>query len=244
MTSGSGGAPKGVLHAQRAAWARRMMWEGWYGLGPDDRMLHAGAFNWTYTLGAGLIDPLAAGATALIYTGPADRHVWPALAAAHGATIFAAAPGVYRQMHDAPGLGDRLRQRAPRPQRRRGAARGGAGGVERGHRPGDPRGARHVRDLDLRLGLAVAAGAAGHRGLSAAGAAGGDPARGGGASRSRAASDGLLAVSRRDPGPDARLLAAAGGDRGRLPRGVVRHRRPGADGRGRRRSPISAAPTT
>lgn len=106
MTSGSGGAPKGVLHAQRAAWARRMMWEGWYGLGPDDRVLHAGAFNWTYTLGAGLIDPLAAGATALIYTGPPDRYVWPALAAAHGATIFAAVPGVYRQMLDAPGLGD------------------------------------------------------------------------------------------------------------------------------------------
>ena len=104
MTSGSGGTPKGVLHAQRAAWARRMMWEGWYGLGPDDRMLHAGAFNWTYTLGTGLTDPLAAGATALIYTGPPDRHVWPALAAAHGATLFAAAPGVYRQMLDAPGL--------------------------------------------------------------------------------------------------------------------------------------------
>lgn len=104
MTSGSVGRPKGVLHAQRAAWARRMMWEGWYGLGPDDRMLHAGAFNWTYTLGAGLIDPLAAGATALVYTGAPDRHVWPALAAAHGATIFAAAPGVYRQMLDSPGL--------------------------------------------------------------------------------------------------------------------------------------------
>ncbi len=104
MTSGSGGRPKGVLHAHRAAWARRMMWEGWYGLSADDRVLHAGAFNWTYTLGAGLTDPLAAGATALVYTGPADRHVWPALAAAHGATIFAAVPGVYRQMLDAPGL--------------------------------------------------------------------------------------------------------------------------------------------
>jgi acyl-coenzyme A synthetase/AMP-(fatty) acid ligase len=97
-TSGTGGRPKGVVHAQRAAWARRMMWAGWYGLRADDRMLHAGAFNWTYTLGAGLTDPWAIGATALIYTGPADRGVWPALAAAHRATIFAATPGVYRQM--------------------------------------------------------------------------------------------------------------------------------------------------
>ena len=103
-TSGTSGRPKGVLHAQRAAWARRMMWDGWYGLTPDDRVLHAGAFNWTYTLGAGLTDPWAIGATALIYTGPRDRAVWPRLAAAHGATIFAAAPGVYRQMLDAPGL--------------------------------------------------------------------------------------------------------------------------------------------
>ena len=33
-TSGTGGRPKGVVHAQRAAWARRMMWDGWYGLTP------------------------------------------------------------------------------------------------------------------------------------------------------------------------------------------------------------------
>ena len=76
-TSGTGGRPKGVVHAQRAAWARRMMWDGWYGLTPDDRVLHAGAFNWTYTLGAGLTDPWAIGATALIYAGPPDRAVWP-----------------------------------------------------------------------------------------------------------------------------------------------------------------------
>jgi 4-hydroxybenzoate-CoA ligase len=82
-----------------------MMWEGWYGLTKQDRVLHAGAFNWTYTLGAGLTDPWARGATALIYAGPPDRHVWPRLAAAHGATIFAAVPGVYRQMLDAPDLG-------------------------------------------------------------------------------------------------------------------------------------------
>lgn len=104
-TSGTGGRPKGVLHAQRAAWARRMMWRGWYGLTAEDRMLHAGAFNWTFTLGAGLTDPWAIGATALIYAGPPDRTVWPRLAAAHGATLFAGAPGVYRQMLEAPALG-------------------------------------------------------------------------------------------------------------------------------------------
>ena len=103
-TSGTGGRPKGVVHAQRAAWARRMMWDGWYGLTPDDRVLHAGAFNWTYTLGAGLTDPWAVGATALIHAGPPNRRAWPLLAAAHRATIFAAAPGVYRQMLDAPDL--------------------------------------------------------------------------------------------------------------------------------------------
>lgn len=104
-TSGTGGRPKGVVHAQRTGWARRMMWDGWYGLTSSDRVLHAGAFNWTYTLGAGLTDPWAVGATALIYAGPPDRNIWPVLARAHSATIFAAAPGVYRQMLDHPALG-------------------------------------------------------------------------------------------------------------------------------------------
>ena len=97
-TSGTSGHARAVVHAHRAIWARRMMWDGWYGLTPDDRLLHAGAFNWTYTLGTGLMDPWSIGATAIIPRDGTDASALPALMAAHHATIFAAAPGVYRRM--------------------------------------------------------------------------------------------------------------------------------------------------
>jgi len=97
-TSGTTSRPKGVLHAQRAAWGRRPMRAHWTGLGPGDVMLHAGAINWTYTLGVGIVDPLSAGASAVLYNGRPDPAIWPRLIAAHGATIFAAVPGVYRQI--------------------------------------------------------------------------------------------------------------------------------------------------
>src|SRR5690606_30293221 len=68
------------------------------GIGPDDVMVHAGAFNWTYTLGVGISDPWANGATGILYTGPRDIHVWPALIDAYRGTIFAAVPTLYRQL--------------------------------------------------------------------------------------------------------------------------------------------------
>lgn len=106
FTSGSSGQPRAVGHAHRAIWARGMMIRDWYGLTPEDRLLHAGAFNWTYTLGTGLLDPWSQGALAMI---PAEG-VTPAQAGLllrrFDATIFAAAPGVYRQMlkHPLPAL--------------------------------------------------------------------------------------------------------------------------------------------
>lgn len=98
FTSGTSGRARAVMHAHRAVWARRMMWQGWYGLRPDDRLLHAGAFNWTYTLGTGLMDPWAIGACALIPGPGVEAAQLPLLLKRFDATIFAAAPGVYRQM--------------------------------------------------------------------------------------------------------------------------------------------------
>ncbi len=97
-TSGTTAEPKGVLHAHRSAWGRRPMYQGWYGITPEDRLMHAGSFNWTYTLGTGLSDPWANGATAIVYTGAKDPSLWPRLIRQHDVTIFAAVPGVYRQI--------------------------------------------------------------------------------------------------------------------------------------------------
>ncbi len=97
-TSGTSGQPKGVLHAHRAAWGRRPMYQGWYGIGSNDVVLHAGAFNWTYTLGVGLTDPWANGATTVLFTGEKNVQVWPHLLERYQATLFAAVPSLYRQI--------------------------------------------------------------------------------------------------------------------------------------------------
>ena len=101
-TSGTSDQPKGVLHAQRVILGRAPMLDHWLGLSESDIMLHAGAINWTFTLGVGLMDPFARGASAVLYHGRADARVWPKLIARFSATIFAAVPGVLRQMLRAP----------------------------------------------------------------------------------------------------------------------------------------------
>jgi len=98
FTSGTSGRPRAVCHAHRAIWARGMMMDGWYGLTEKDRLMHAGAFNWTYTLGTGLLDPWTKGATALIPAQGVEHHQLAPLMKRHEVTIFAATPGVYRNI--------------------------------------------------------------------------------------------------------------------------------------------------
>lgn len=97
-TSGSSGKPRGVMHAHRAILARAMIHQGWYGLTAEDRMMHTGAFNWTFTLGTGLMDPWTVGATALIPAEGTAPEAVAELAARHEATLLAAAPGVFRRI--------------------------------------------------------------------------------------------------------------------------------------------------
>ena len=97
FTSGTSGHPRAVLHAHRAIWARRMMWECWYDLRSSDVMMHTGALNWTYTFGTGILDPWTIGATAVIPNMQRTEGIWDIMRA-EKATIFAAAPGMYRRL--------------------------------------------------------------------------------------------------------------------------------------------------
>lgn len=96
-TSGTSGMPRGVLHAQRIIFARIPM-AGWTGLGPEDRVFHAGALNWTYTLGVGLMDPLREGACAVLAEPPAELDRYLSILADEHITIFAAVPGLFRRI--------------------------------------------------------------------------------------------------------------------------------------------------
>jgi acyl-coenzyme A synthetase/AMP-(fatty) acid ligase len=98
FTSGTSGTPLAVSHAHRAILARQTMHDHWEGLTDTDRLFHAGALNWTYTLGTGLLDPWTVGATALIAGAGTPAQSLPALLERSRATIIAAAPGLFRQL--------------------------------------------------------------------------------------------------------------------------------------------------
>src|SRR5690606_4773332 len=76
-----------------------------WAMGDPDRLAYiiftsgtSGTLNWTYTLGGGLFDPWAGGATALIPAEGVAAEQLPLLARRFDVTVFAAVPGVYRRI--------------------------------------------------------------------------------------------------------------------------------------------------
>ena len=100
FTSGTSNTPRAVQHAHRAIWARKSMHSDWYSLTSNDRLLHAGALNWTYTLGTGLLDPWSIGATSIVLADNLTISDLPNILKNSNATLFAAVPGVYRKLLD------------------------------------------------------------------------------------------------------------------------------------------------
>ena len=96
-TSGTTARPKGVLHAHRSVHGRALMRNSWQGFQPGANVMHAGALNWSYTLGVGLMDTWAAGATAHLAERPDHPGVWLERIREFAVDVFVAVPTVYRQ---------------------------------------------------------------------------------------------------------------------------------------------------
>jgi len=97
-TSGTGGFPKGVVHAQRALIGHDPAALYWQTLKPDYTVMHAGKLNWTYTLGTGCLDPWRYGCATVIYGGEHNPKKFFELIAKYRVNVFMAVPTVYRQM--------------------------------------------------------------------------------------------------------------------------------------------------
>ena len=97
-TSGSSGYPKGVIHAHRSVLGRIPMFENWTDLKQEDKILHAGQLNWTYTLGVGIMDPLFIGATTILTNGKREPSEWAEIIKTEKATIFATVPSLFRRI--------------------------------------------------------------------------------------------------------------------------------------------------
>lgn len=100
-TSGTTGEPKGVVHAHRCLIGHDPAAVFWQGVKSRPTVFHAGKLNWTYTLGAGCLDPWRHGCASVIYGGEYEPLKMFEIIAKHKVKVFMAVPTVYRQMNRA-----------------------------------------------------------------------------------------------------------------------------------------------
>jgi benzoate-CoA ligase len=108
-TSGTTGAPKGVVHRHVDPFiTARLYGNGVLGLRPDDRVLSASKLFFAYGLGNALTHPLFAGAKVVLHPGRPTPQAMFELIEREGATLFFAVPTLYAAMLDHENLPERL----------------------------------------------------------------------------------------------------------------------------------------
>ncbi len=112
-TSGSTGAPKGVVHAQRVILGRMPSIKYWMDLRSDDVVMQTDNLCWTYSLFTGFLDPLMMGATAVVYNpsnfsslaeNAISGKTWLQLINRYNVTIMASTPDIYHLILDTDNL--------------------------------------------------------------------------------------------------------------------------------------------
>jgi benzoate-CoA ligase family protein len=108
-TSGTGGTPKGVWHRHATGLESfAACGVGVLGVGEDDRFFAAAKKSTVYGLCAGLIYPLAAGASTFLLPDRARPRTVLDVMTAYSPTLFFGVPSLYGQLlHDLPQLGGR-----------------------------------------------------------------------------------------------------------------------------------------
>ncbi|MEV4760034.1 AMP-binding protein [Micromonospora sp. NPDC049559] len=94
-TSGSTGTPKGVLHTRAGIDAVLDGFGRILDLRPEDTVLSTAKLSFGYGFGNSLLFPLAAGARAVLSSGPPDVYRLRAAVARHRPTVLCAVPRVY-----------------------------------------------------------------------------------------------------------------------------------------------------
>lgn len=104
-TSGSTGVPKGVLHGMAGLEAVLDGFGSILDLGRDDTTLSTAKMSFGYGFGNSLLFPLAAGARAVLLSGPVDALRVSAAIRAHRPTVLFAVPRMYHGLLELAGRG-------------------------------------------------------------------------------------------------------------------------------------------
>ena len=103
-TSGSTGAPKGVVHLHRGLLALPSTFGARLGLREDDRCFSAAKLSFGYGFGNSILFPFAAGASSVLFPGRADPFAVLEVVERFEPTVFFAVPSLYAALLAVPAV--------------------------------------------------------------------------------------------------------------------------------------------